>query len=139
MKIEESTVDPYRVLLNLSQQYISAFRFQSEAWLDLELFMEFADELTEYRNSQYPSDLHKSKIALATELVEIEESAEMQLDLLRFIMRGSGCDITDLPEVFGKTVTNAYDMKPYEVFQCIFIDRSDYNSFIRSIYHFIFD
>lgn len=134
MKIEESTVDPYRVLLNLSRSYISALRSQSEAWLDLQLFLMFSDELTEYHNSVNPDSLKKDKMDLAIELIECEDKIEIQLETYRNLMIGSGCDISELPELFGKTVP-----KPYEVFQCILIDRSDYNSFIRSIYHFIFD
>lgn len=110
----------------------------SELDLHFRLFVEFKEEITERYNYLHGSNY--TSMELLNLIVSPYYDVDNELYVLRTIFVGSGIDLSQLNQIIGaKEFSSLYDMKTYDTFYNVFIDRSNYYAFIDSLVHFIFD
>ena len=134
----ELDFDVNSLLCNIWHLYKLCKSRSSELDLHFRLFVEFKEEITERYNYLHNSKL--SSMDLLNLIVSPYYDVENELYVLRTIFACSGIDLPQLHIIIGaKEFSSLYDMKTYDTFYNVFIDRSNYYSFIDSLVHFIFD
>lgn len=126
------------LLRNIWHHYKMCKSLYSKLDLHFRLFVEFREEITERYNAIYLTQF--SPMDLLQFILNPCYEAENELLVLRQIFADTGVDLTQVNIIIGeKDFSSLYDMKTYDTFYNVFIDRSNYYAFIDSLVHFIFD